>query len=233
MRNNAMANMNMRRGMLVAAAAACIAIAVARPAPAQDRSTCVAARVVGEAAVLREMSPLPLRPGMPLTQGDQITTGGDGRVEVLCGDGSSLVVGSRTRVRLSIFIAGNEEFTQGPVSYQKAVAKAVGKGVVVNTIHCGDAQTGVNQGWSDAAKLGHGTYLAIDHNAVQLHIATPYDVELAKLSTDLNSTYVAYGRMGREKAKRQMAQDSNAASMGAGSSVARAAAKSSAASDTR
>jgi hypothetical protein len=104
-----MANMNMRRGMLVAAAAACIAIAAARPAPAQDRSTCVAARVVGEAAVLREMNPLPLRPGMPLTQGDQITTGGDGRVEVLCGDGSSLVVGSRTRVRLSIFIAGNAQ----------------------------------------------------------------------------------------------------------------------------
>jgi hypothetical protein len=98
-----MANMNMRRGMLVAAAAACIVAAAARPAPAQDRSACVAARVVGEVSVLRAMNPLPMRPGMPLTQGDQITTGADGRVEVLCGDGSSLVVGGRTRVRLSIF----------------------------------------------------------------------------------------------------------------------------------
>jgi hypothetical protein len=41
---------------------------------------------------------------MPLRQGDQLVTGVGGRVEMRCPDGSSLVVGERSTVRLSIFI---------------------------------------------------------------------------------------------------------------------------------
>jgi hypothetical protein len=44
----------------------------------------------------------------------------------------------------SIFIAGNEPFTQGNVEYQQACKKAIQSGVVVNTIHCGDYQQGVS-----------------------------------------------------------------------------------------
>jgi hypothetical protein len=99
--------MNLLRGMLVAAATACIVNAPSRPALAQDRSACVASRVVGEASVQRAANALPARPGMSLAQGDQLTTGAGGRVEVTCPDGSTLVVGERTRVRLSIFVTGN------------------------------------------------------------------------------------------------------------------------------
>jgi hypothetical protein len=98
------------RGMLLAAAAAaCMANAALQPALAQDRTTCVASRVIGEASVQRGPGALPARPGMALAQGDQLVTGAGGRVEVLCPDGSSLVVGERTRVRLAIFIAGNTQ----------------------------------------------------------------------------------------------------------------------------
>ena len=41
----------------------------------------------------------------------------------------------------AIFVAGNEPFTQGPdQSKQKACKDAIAKGVIVNTIHCGDEQ---------------------------------------------------------------------------------------------
>ena len=37
----------------------------------------------------------------------------------------------------SIFIAGNEPFTQGPVNYAESCKAAITKGIIVNTIHCG------------------------------------------------------------------------------------------------
>jgi hypothetical protein len=101
--------MNKFCGMVLAAAATMHVAAAARPALAQDRTACVASRVVGEASVQRAANALPARPGMPLAQGDQLTTGAGGRVEVLCADGSTLVVGERTRVRLSIFVIGNAQ----------------------------------------------------------------------------------------------------------------------------
>src|SRR5687768_14807415 len=37
----------------------------------------------------------------------------------------------------TIFIAGNEPFTQGPTDYRSACETASARGIVVNTIHCG------------------------------------------------------------------------------------------------
>ena len=42
-----------------------------------------------------------------------------------------------------IFIAGNEPFTLGSVSYELACGAAKEKGVVVNTIYCGDSNDGI------------------------------------------------------------------------------------------
>ena len=42
----------------------------------------------------------------------------------------------------AIFIAGNEPFTQGPMPYAKAISNATGRGIVVNTIHCGSVNDG-------------------------------------------------------------------------------------------
>src|SRR5262249_26981284 len=58
----------------------------------------------------------------------------------------------------AIFIAGNEPFTQGPVSYRDACKRAIEHGVVVNTIHCGDSGTGVEGKWQDGAQLAEGEF---------------------------------------------------------------------------
>ena len=107
----------------------------------------------------------------------------------------------------AIFIAGNEPFTQGPVRYQHAVRAALQKGIVVNTIHAGDYETGANSGWKHGAQLAGGDYMHIDQNYVIAHIVAPQDQRLAELNTRLNKTYIPYGKTGKQSAARQVQQD--------------------------
>ena len=111
-----------------------------------------------------------------------------------------------------IFIAGNEPFTQGPVNYKDACKKAINGGITVSTIHCGDHDQGISTSWKDGSLLADGSYMSINQNKVVPNIEAPQDQELAKLSTQLNTTYVAYGRADVRESKlaNQVAQDSNA-----------------------
>ena len=61
----------------------------------------------------------------------------------------------------AIFIAGNEPFTQGSVDYRDACKSAIEKGVVINTIHCGNYNTGISTKWKDGADLAEGEYISI------------------------------------------------------------------------
>jgi hypothetical protein len=130
-----------------------------------------------------------------------------------------------------IYIAGNEPFTQGPVRFQDSVKAAIEKGIVVNTIHAGTEQEGINGQWLAAAKLADGNYLFIDQNRAVARVDAPQDAQLAQLSNDLNKTYVAYGKMGDEGAANQAMQDRNARGMSASSGSTRAVAKASVAYD--
>ncbi|MEY4484912.1 MAG: hypothetical protein RL693_2364, partial [Verrucomicrobiota bacterium] len=129
----------------------------------------------------------------------------------------------------AIFIAGNEPFTQGPVDATTSCREAIARGVIVNTIHCGDEATGINQGWRNGAMLTDGSYLVINQNQAVVHVPSPYDADIERLSSELNRTYVTYGAHGKEAAMNQVAQDGNAlAAKTAGASVQRAMTKSSA-----
>jgi len=128
-----------------------------------------------------------------------------------------------------IYIAGNEEFTQGPDPYTAACARAIRKGIIVNTIFCGAFQEGVDGMWKDGALLADGTYMSIDQDQVVEAVETPYDKDIVRLGNELNSTYVGYGSEGETLKNRQAAQDSNAASMGAEATVQRSVAKAGAA----
>jgi hypothetical protein len=126
-----------------------------------------------------------------------------------------------------IFIAGNEPFTQGAVAYPGACTAAAGKGIQVNTIFCGRMQEGVDTQWADGARLGGGSYMAIDQDRKAIHIPCPLDGEIEKLGLELNKTYIPLGEAGRLGAANQMAQDANATSAGTGSVNQRMTAKAS------
>jgi hypothetical protein len=127
-----------------------------------------------------------------------------------------------------IFIAGNEPFTQGQVDYKEACQNAIQKGIIVNTIFCGDFQEGIDTFWKDGADLADGKYMNIDHNMQLVQIDAPQDEELFELTAALNDTYLAYGSEGEMYKERQEAQDTNAMSMGGGVLAARTKSKSSA-----
>lgn len=126
-----------------------------------------------------------------------------------------------------IFIAGNEPFTQGNVSYKDAAKFAHKKNVTVNTIFCGDYNQGIATYWKEGADLTHGDYMAINHNKATVHIASPYDNEILQLNIKLNATYIGYGSRGKQKVAEQRQQDSNAEDYSSANAVSRTVSKSS------
>ncbi len=126
-----------------------------------------------------------------------------------------------------IYIAGNEPFTQGPVRYQDSVKSAIEQGIVVNTIHAGTEAAGISDQWLAAAKMADGHFLFIDQNRAIARVDAPQDAELARLSNELNKTYIAYGGAGRASLARQAKEDSNAQGVSLGTVATRAKAKAS------
>jgi len=126
-----------------------------------------------------------------------------------------------------VYIAGNEPFGQGPVDFRRVCPNARQRGILVNTIHCGDRQSGVGGRWEEGALLGGGSFASINSD-LRTVIDTPYDAELARLGQKLNETYVPYGSAGAEGKRNQARQDSNAAAAAPSVAAARAEAKASA-----
>ena len=124
-----------------------------------------------------------------------------------------------------IFIAGNEPFTQGSVDYKESCKAAIQKGIIVNTIFCGNYEEGIQTYWKDGADLADGRYMNIDQNEQIVHIDAPQDDELIKLGQELNGTYIAYGLAGVEKKELQAEQDANSMSLSPESMVQRAVTK--------
>ena len=126
-----------------------------------------------------------------------------------------------------IVIAGNEPFTQGTIHYQEACSKAKEKGIIINTIFCGDFNEGVRTYWKEGAQLTGGTYMSIEQNRKTVYIDSPYDKKLMGLNEQLNDTYLPYGQKGKSSRKKQLDQDKNTRTYGSANYVERAVSKSS------
>ena len=127
----------------------------------------------------------------------------------------------------TIFIAGNEPFTQGPVDYQEAARLAGLNGISINTIHAGGHQEGIEGGWQSGAMLAGGDYMSIDANQQVVHVVAPQDTKIAELNAQLNETYIPYGSKGVVSAERQREQDAQSSIISAGLLAERAKSKSS------
>jgi hypothetical protein len=125
-----------------------------------------------------------------------------------------------------IFIAGNEPFTQGPVSFQQSCKLAKEKGVVINTIFCGSFDEGTRTSWQNGATITGGTYMSIEQNQKTVYIPSPYDQRIDALNDQLNNTYIYYGSSGKSKKAAQIEQDNNAQSYGQSNKAERAISKS-------
>src|SRR6186997_2970410 len=106
-----------------------------------------------------------------------------------------------------IFISGNEDFLQGNISYTLACTEAKKKGVLVNTIYCGDRLQGIREHWNLLGECGNGSFTNINSDAKPEDIPTPYDSTLITLNYKLNGTYIYYGAAGRSKKELQGSMD--------------------------
>ncbi len=127
-----------------------------------------------------------------------------------------------------LVVAGNESADQDQeVAYADACAALATRGVLVDALYCGAVGDEIAPGWQDVAKRGEGRFAAIEHGAPPRVIETPHDAALARLSTELNGTYIPYGAAGAAGAANQIAQDCNAGGLNGAAAASRAGTKAS------
>lgn len=127
-----------------------------------------------------------------------------------------------------LFVAGNESADQDrEVPFRDACKRAIEKGIQVNAIYCGPEAGPDAAAWREVAALADGQFMAIDHDNGAVAIASPFDAQIAALSTALNATYLPLGAKGRAAWSNQERQDCNAGGAGAPVAADRGAAKAS------
>jgi hypothetical protein len=112
-----------------------------------------------------------------------------------------------------IFVCGNEPVDQDKqVTLDEVAAQAKKDGVIINTIYCKWGHDNEVAGWAAFSEKCGGRHLNIDQNrnVRQITVKTEFDDQILKLGTELNKTYVCYGKDGKERAANQVAQDENA-----------------------
>jgi Mg-chelatase subunit ChlD len=78
------------------------------------------------------------------------------------------------------------------VKYPETLAIAASKGIIVNTIQCGDMQATTHH-WQRIAALGQGRYFRVEQAGGGIAINTPFDAEIARLSAEIDGTRIYYG----------------------------------------
>ncbi|HEX7720275.1 MAG TPA: vWA domain-containing protein [Woeseiaceae bacterium] len=86
---------------------------------------------------------------------------------------------------------------QDELQYPEILAQARDKGIVVNTIQCGDMPITMDP-WQQIASLGQGRYFQVEQAGGAVAFATPFDADIAALSAQLDRTRLYYGT-GEEK----------------------------------
>ena len=124
------------------------------------------------------------------------------------------------------FVAGNETFHQGKVSFSELTEHIKDKSITVNTIYCGpEKKKGDFDGWKTAASSVKGLFRQIDHNHHLPEIETPYDKPMRELNAKLNDTFVWFGDGSHHAASNQHKQDANALELSDHAFAARMSAK--------
>ncbi len=94
-----------------------------------------------------------------------------------------------------IFVVGDAPAQmnyRNDVKYPQSIKMAKQKGILVNTIQCGQDVNTLSQ-WKQMASLSEGKFFNVAQNGSAVVMKTPFDEQLANLSKDLDSTRLYYG----------------------------------------
>lgn len=93
-----------------------------------------------------------------------------------------------------VFLVGDAppHMDYAEVRYPEIIASAQQKGIVINTIQCGEIQSAVEP-WTQIASLGRGNFFQVEQAGGAVAFNTPFDEEIATLSAKLDDTRLYYG----------------------------------------
>lgn len=115
-----------------------------------------------------------------------------------------------------IFLVGDapphEDYQDYPSTIVTA-KKAKEKGIIINTIQCGNLPN-TNKFWSNIAQNANGEYFAIPQDGGSYVMKTPYDKKLETLANELDRKYIPYGKITaqREAVSDKMMKDAKISS---------------------
>ena len=126
-----------------------------------------------------------------------------------------------------IVVAGNESADQDRmVDFRSQCKKAIPRGIMINSIYCGNPGDQLAPAWNMVAKLADGHFDTINqHGTVALQ--SPFDAQITSLSSALNTTYIPLGAAGARGNRNQIVQDGNAVHLNSQASAQRGQAKAS------
>jgi hypothetical protein len=103
-----------------------------------------------------------------------------------------------------VFLVGDAppHMDYNEVRYPEIVASAIEKGIVINTIQCGDIPTTVAP-WTQIASLAQGSFFQVEQAGGAVAYSSPFDDKIAELSAKLDDTRLYYGT---EEEKERMLQ---------------------------
>jgi Mg-chelatase subunit ChlD len=78
------------------------------------------------------------------------------------------------------------------ISFKTTCTEAIKNGITINTVQCGSIVEATPI-WKEIALKTDGEYFAIEQSGGMRVVESPFDADLAKLGTELESTVVAYG----------------------------------------
>lgn len=133
-----------------------------------------------------------------------------------------------------IVVAGNESADQDQeVPFRDIARKSIGKGIVVNSIYCGNPTDSLAPAWKEISTLADGHFASIDKDNGTIIVTTPFDDDLASLSAALNDTYIPFGAVGGAAWANQREQDVNASKLSSAVAAQRCVTKAGAMYDNR
>jgi len=94
----------------------------------------------------------------------------------------------------TIFLVGDAppHMDYNEARYPEIMAAASNKGIVINTIQCGDMPATIGP-WTQIASLGHGSFFQVEQAGGAVAYTSPYDEEIAKLSAKIDDTRLYFG----------------------------------------
>lgn len=87
---------------------------------------------------------------------------------------------------------------QDDVKYRETVLAARDKGIIINTVLCGNSHE-TAEIWKEIAQYAGGEFSAIPQSGNVTVITTPYDEEIRQLNITLNNTAIVYGNVAQKR----------------------------------